>query len=256
MLGLSTPSDTDILEGNNHDGEHCEKIWRAAFTATFAILLLTAVTPARADLATGSWNTEWGVMALTNGQGSYAHNDGRIYGTMQGDHLVGYWTQSSSGQRCSSALYGSQYWGRIDFTFDQSGNFKGQWSYCEGGWAGSWSGTRQASAGAPVYSPPPSTTPVAVTATGSWKTEWGVMTLVDGQGSYAFNDGRIYGTLQGDHLLGYWTQSTSGQRCSSALYGTYYWGKIDFAFDQAGNFKGQWSYCEGNWAGGWSGTRS
>jgi hypothetical protein len=75
-------------------------------------------------------------------------------------------------------------------------------------------------------------------------------------GNYATSNGKIFGTLDGNILEGYWTQSSAGQKCPAQKYGSYYWGRIRFVFDPNGHFSGNWGYCENSPSeGGWSGTR-
>lgn len=93
----------------------------------------------------GKWQSNWGEMSLqqsgNNITGTYAASNGKIYGVLNGIILTGFWTQDSAGQSCSTAKYGSHYWGRIKFKFDQGKQFSGAWGYCDapptsGGWTG------------------------------------------------------------------------------------------------------------------------
>lgn len=96
----------------------------------------------------GTWNSNWGKMTLKQSgsevTGTYATNNGKIFGTLNGNVLEGVWTQSSASRKCSTESYGSRYWGRIRFVFDQGGRFSGNWGYCnDEPKSGGWSGTRQ-----------------------------------------------------------------------------------------------------------------
>jgi hypothetical protein len=95
----------------------------------------------------GGWNTNFGAMSLgQSGQsvtGDYSTND-ELTGTLQGNVLTGYWIQGNSAQQCQSQLYGSSYWGKLQFVFNGD-SFQGNWSYCDQTtWSGVWTGTRAA----------------------------------------------------------------------------------------------------------------
>jgi len=94
----------------------------------------------------GVWDTSEGVLAFTqNGYavaGSYSQDNGKIDGTINGAVLDGYWTESSSGQRCPTAHNGNYYWGKIHFVF--SGNtFTGAWGYCTANPDHPWTGKKR-----------------------------------------------------------------------------------------------------------------
>jgi hypothetical protein len=55
----------------------------------------------------------------------------------------GIWAQPDSARRCASERYGSVYWGRFTFRFnDRFSAFDGEYSYCDEAVAGAWSGSR------------------------------------------------------------------------------------------------------------------
>jgi len=95
----------------------------------------------------GLWATTEGEMALQqNGRqvrGTYATKDGRVEGTLRGNTLEGYWTQSTSGRACSYQRDGRMYWGRIVYHFDGSSSFTGTWGYCDDNPANPWNGKRK-----------------------------------------------------------------------------------------------------------------
>ncbi len=95
---------------------------------------------------------------------------------------------------------------------------------------------------------------------GKWQSNWGEMVLQQSgnkiTGTYATSNGKVYGVLNGNTLTGFWTQDSSGRACSTVKYGTRYWGRIQFDFDQGKRFSGKWGYCEAPpTGGGWTGTR-
>ncbi|WP_456322146.1 hypothetical protein [Hydrogenimonas sp.] len=71
------------------------------------------------------------------------------------------------------------------------------------------------------------------------------------KGSYDYKNGKIYGTLIGNVLNGYWVQSSSGQRCSTPKYGSYYWGGVRFVYKN-GKLVGKWGYCDKKLSAPWS----
>lgn len=85
----------------------------------------------------GLWSTSWYDMNLKQKQGesavsgTYDFSSGRIYGTMNGNTLTGYWTSTGSARECNTTKYGSRHWGRVKFTFISDNEFKGMYQYCE-----------------------------------------------------------------------------------------------------------------------------
>lgn len=90
--------------------------------------------------------TEWGQRTFA---ARYTHEDGGVITASRADKQIdGYWTQSTSAQRCDSQKDGSYYYGRMTFSFDPSmESFAGQWGYCGEVPDKSWNGnlTRRAS---------------------------------------------------------------------------------------------------------------
>jgi hypothetical protein len=86
---------------------------------------------------TGSWDSSWGVMELTqNGDkvtGTYPHDTGKITGTVSGNTLTGTWSESPSYSPPKDAG---------DFVITLAGDgesFTGNWRYGSG--TGKWDGT-------------------------------------------------------------------------------------------------------------------
>jgi len=105
-----------------------------------------AVTPTATPTAmplptwTGVWDTNWGRMELTQSDGSvsgtYEHDQGNIQGTVQGNKVVGTWSEYPSYAPPDDA-------GDFEFTMSPDGNsFLGRWRYgSSGDWA-EWTATR------------------------------------------------------------------------------------------------------------------
>ncbi|MCE1225816.1 MAG: hypothetical protein LWW87_04910 [Geobacteraceae bacterium] len=93
---------------------------------------------------------------------------------------------------------------------------------------------------------------------GVWDTSEGVLTFIQNgaavTGSYSQDNGKIDGAMNGAVLNGYWTETSSAQRCATSRNGNYYWGKIRFTF--SGNtFSGAWGYCDANPDHPWTGKK-
>jgi hypothetical protein len=92
----------------------------------------------------------------------------------------------------------------------------------------------------------------APTITGTFDTDFGVLTLTARDGSYTVNNGHVtIEHIYGDFMDGTWSQSTSAQQCSDGTYR----GRFHFKFTNDG-FAGSYGYCDGPInAGRWNGTR-
>ncbi|UCH86410.1 MAG: hypothetical protein JSU97_07750 [Dehalococcoidia bacterium] len=112
----------------------------------------------------------------------------------------------------------------------------------------------------PVATPTPSPTPVATpttvpspTWTGVWDTNWGNMELTQSDGmvtdTYAHDEGNIQGTVQGNKLIGTWSEYPSYGPPDDA-------GEFEFILSPDGNsFLGRWRYDSvGDWSE-WTATR-
>ena len=113
-----------------------KKRFFAGIVGLVLLLAFTSVTFAECSF-TGEWDTEWGLMTLSQSgsrvTGSYTHMNGRISGTVKGNKLVGNWYQSRSPG------------GEFIFTMNKDcDKFYGKWRYRNfGPWApDSWDGTR------------------------------------------------------------------------------------------------------------------
>jgi tetratricopeptide (TPR) repeat protein len=90
----------------------------------------------------GTWSTDWGEMALHQSghdvSGNYTHDQGRIVGTLSDDKMIGTWSEAPT--------YSPTHHDAGDMELilsDDCKSFSGNWRYgSEGGWSGSWRGTR------------------------------------------------------------------------------------------------------------------
>ena len=84
------------------------------------------------------------------------------------------------------------------------------------------------------------------------------MTIGDGGGTYATDNGRLTFDIDGRTLTGFWIEDGSARTCDSARDGSEHWGPIVFTFDEGyTSFAGSWGYCDGDAdQGRWSGTRT
>lgn len=90
----------------------------------------------------------------------------------------------------------------------------------------------------------------AAEVSSTWTSDFGKLdlTVTDSlhvRGNYPDYDGRIRGTMSEDgEIWAYWLQPTSGVRCQTEVYGTYYWGVVLWNVTPNGDLKGKWSYCD------------
>ncbi len=121
---------------------------RALLTAAVAVLILVPGSSARilANTWTGTWDTEWGAMALTqtgsNVRGTYPHDTGHIAGTVTGDKFKGRWTELPTRKGPSDA-------GAVELTMSANGKkLTGRWTYDSAptSWNTNWNGDCSAGA--------------------------------------------------------------------------------------------------------------
>jgi len=88
--------------------------------------------------------------------------------------------------------------------------------------------------------------------TGTFDTDFGVLTLNARDGTYAYKNGRVeIAHIYGDFMDGTWSQSESSQRCTDGTFR----GKFHFRFTATG-FTGSFGLCDGPiGAGQWNGKR-
>lgn len=111
-------------------------------TPTPAASATPVVTPTATPGATwtGVWNTNWGSMELTQSDGivtgTYEHDQGEIEGTVQGNKLIGTWSEYPSYAPPDDA-------GEFEFIMSPDGDsFLGRWRYDSAGDWQEWSATR------------------------------------------------------------------------------------------------------------------
>jgi len=104
----------------------------------------------------------------------------------------------------------------------------------------------------PIVSEPGGFAGPAPAMTGTFDTDFGVLTLGAREGTYSYKNGRVQiAHIYGDFMDGTWTQSESSQRCADGAYR----GKFHFRFNATG-FTGSFGVCDGPMgAGQWNGKR-
>lgn len=189
----------------------------------------------------GTYSTDFQEMTLqVNGNrvtGTYKHRNGKVEGTLNGNILTGTWTQSNGS-------------GRMEFVFNSNFSaFTGKWGYSNQPLSGKWNGTKKGGSTTGTTSSVNSS-PVTKTAhpiEGTYTTDFKNMTLqINGNkvtGKYAYMDGRISGTLEGNRLTGTWKQSNGK-------------GRLEFVFNNDFSaFTGKWGYNEKVPSSKWNGTK-
>lgn len=184
----------------------------------------------------------------------FGGDQGRLWGDFSGMVLTGFWVEKGSDQRCGAEKDGSFYWGRIQFTFDETfDSFKGVWSYCDKEPKRAWTGKR---IGGPTL---PQDQAKKYPVSGAFSSNEGKMDFHKSGprvAHYSHENGRIIGDFSGKVLSGYWAQTGSARKCASEKDGSYYWGRIFFTFDEAfDSFKGFWGYCDREPLSPWQGKR-
>lgn len=99
------------------------------FTLASLLVFLMALNLQAAQ--TCQYNTQWGVLTITNAgsqvTGHYPHRNGTISGHMNYPHVNGTWRQSDGS-------------GNFQYKF-YDGGFTGNWNYSgDSGWRGQWNG--------------------------------------------------------------------------------------------------------------------
>ncbi len=169
--------------------------------------------------------------------GTYGTEGGRVWGTLDGAVLEGFWSEEQGQPPCSEPRGGRWSWGRVRLTF-VGDSFDGSWSFCADDPAGGrpWTGTRVARASRPL-----------VDVSGRWNSSEGELVLEqDGtfvRGTYGTRDGRISGTLDGNVLTGSWSESGGGSRCAPDASGRTRRGQLRLVFEGSA-FHGGWTWCE------------
>ena len=138
-IPVPTESDDTTLAKKNIDGK--QSVDKPIYGDPFPSKYLT------------NWNSDEGPMKLRQGpdmwvRGIYYFDNNEVRGRVttryiQKDNrkiLSGYWVQPKSSQRCDYSRYGSYYWGRLAFDFEED-RFVGIWGYCDDKPKGNWNGS-------------------------------------------------------------------------------------------------------------------
>lgn len=106
---------------------------------------------------------------------------------------------------------------------------------------------------------------------GKWDTTYGLLdfTVTDvkdkdgavvgkaAKAAYKSEGGTVAGELKDSTLVGHWHEPHSSMKCASKRAGTFYWGRVEFAFNPAVDaYEGKWGYCDEAPQRGWSGKRA
>lgn len=87
--------------------------------------------------------------------------------------------------------------------------------------------------------------------TGTFDSDFGVMSFGPGGGSYDYQGGRLaVSSINGNVVQGRWQQTRSGHPCPDGGY----WGNFRFQFSERG-FSGSYDYCGTAAGGSWSGRK-
>ncbi len=70
-------------------------------------------------------------------------------------------------------------------------------------------------------------------------------------GNYTTDQGRVFFTLAGRQVTGYWVEADSNRRCDTPRDGSYHWGKVKLQVSPDGStMEGDWTYCDSDEASG------
>jgi len=193
--------------------------------------------------ADGVYDTNFGALTLevrgNKVSGSYPHDAGKIEGVLEGNKLIGKWSEAPSYQPPRDA-------GEIEFVFPPNfKSFAGRWRYGFGGkeWGGDWHGVKTAAM-------------AEEKVIGDWNTTWGKLTLKQTgariSGAYEKGNGKIDGTIQGNIIRGTWSQPPDYKPPDSA--GDF---MLVLSVDR-NSFSGKYrrGFAEDKWDGNLTGTRS
>lgn len=111
------------------------------------------------------------------------------------------------------------------------------------------------------WPPTPTSTPVDVT--GTWDTDWGMMTLrqhEDGRVTGTYDDGAstIDAVNDANTIDGYWVQRSSTRECDSSRNGSRHWGRVEFVLVERNRWLGKYGHCNdpiGASNAGWNARR-
>jgi len=93
---------------------------------------------------------------------------------------------------------------------------------------------------------------------GAYDTTYGRLDFRGGGGraTYEGDEARILYQLDGRTMTGTWVEPAAAVRCESSVDGSDNWGRIVIAFEaDFGAFTGEWSYCDRELSGSWTGVR-
>ncbi len=195
---------------------------------------------------TGTWATDQNsaIMRLKlhqNGiDGVYSSDNGKIWGKMVGDTLIGYWSENSSNRRCSIPKHNNYYWGKVELKFTQK-SFLGAWGYCNGELTHQWHGKRIKKSNLDNI----------------WTSNQGDIIFNfenrEVKAIYGSDNGKLWGKKIGNKFVGYWSENSSSKKCKRSKNGSFYWGRVELDFD-SNSFSGAWGYCDDKLNHPWQGS--
>jgi hypothetical protein len=194
----------------------------------------------------GTWDTSWGTMVISQAgdaiYGEYEHDEGQIEGFIDGYTVIGTWSEAPTYEGPHDA-------GCFVMTLsDDCESFSATWGYGErddgsGTWTGTWMNGPEEDLDSPLCD-----------ATGTWDTSWGELVMdQEGntvQGDYEHDSGHIEGSIEGDILMGTWSEAPTYEGPDDA-------GGFVMTFsDDCESFSATWGYGErddgsGTWTGTW-----
>ncbi len=185
-----------------------------------------------AQSISGVYDTDFQEMTLSqNGDvvtGTYEYDNGRIEGTLNGSTLSGTWSQDRGK-------------GKFVFVFDVHFlSFKGKWGQNDNLPTNKWNGKKIRPSQIDLRDYP-------ANINGIYDTDFGEMTLHQNCdvvfGTYKHLNGQIRGTLNGNMLIGKWSQDNGS-------------GNFDFVFSiDFSGFTGKWGYNDAEPTSKWNGTK-
>jgi hypothetical protein len=190
----------------------------------------------------GVYKTDYREMTLqqngTKVTGTYESGNGKIDAILNGNKLVGTWRNSGSNKS-----------GNFEFIFNSDcSSFTGKYGYNSSSPTKKWNGTKIKSSNTKVVSIKEDS-PILHNVAGVYKTDYKEMTLQQKgfkvTGTYESGNGKIDATLNGNKLIGTWSNSGSNKS-----------GKFEFIFNSDfSSFMGKYGYNSSLPTKKWNGTK-
>jgi hypothetical protein len=129
-----------VTQTNPQSGSTVHGITELSSSSGYATPTQPRKSPPVADVTTGLFDTNFGVLSMGRYNGTYSHNSGKVTVAGRSDTAIdGDWEEFPGTQRCVDGRYR----GHFHFEFNQAG-FIGSYDYCDAkATAGHWNGTRR-----------------------------------------------------------------------------------------------------------------